>query len=77
MTAIRTNKSTKIQQLTNLPKINKNSLLDMWLNSFSKDANHALRDAHKNLKGFTPKFKYHLEHQTVDVAFRAAVKASL
>jgi len=51
--------------------------LDMWLVSYRKNQKHALRDAHKNLKGFTNNFKTSLELFSVDYAFGLAVKNTL
>ena len=57
--------------------INFYRLHSLWMDSYNRDANHALRDAHRNLKGFTRIFMQELENHQVDNAFNLAIKKVL
>lgn len=50
------------------------SFITLWLKSYHRDAQHALKDAHTNLKGFTRVFNYYLQKTQVDKAFELAIR---
>jgi len=57
--------------------INFYRLHSLWMDSYRQNANHALRDAHRNLKGFTATFRGELENHSLVIAFSNAIKRVL
>ena len=52
-------------------------LFRAWMESYRKNPVHCLRDANKNLHGFTREFQAAMENLTVDYAFRRAISRVL
>lgn len=66
-----------ISMRPNSRTINFYRLHSLWMDSYRRDPNHTLRDAHRNLKGFTSNMHYALKHHQVDNAFSVAIKRTL
>lgn len=66
----RTTNAKRTGQLTGRQLV----LYRAWMASYAKDADHALRDANRNLKGFTGVMKVMLESHQVEEAFRLAIR---
>jgi hypothetical protein len=62
---------------TKVPNESLTDLLAKWKDSYRANANHALKDAERNLKGFTHNLKKELNRFSVDYAFLVAIKNTL
>lgn len=48
-----------------------------WVKAYRHNPNHAIRDANKNLKGFSGFMRSMLHYHPLDIAFQKAIKHAL
>jgi len=57
--------------------MNFRQLYAAWIRSYNTNKEHALRDANRNLKGFTANMRDALEKFSADYAFGVAIRKTL